>query len=72
MKYRLKTTKPFEKDFRNSNKNIREMAIKKIENLRDNPHSFKRLHESLKGKCSLRVGDYRIVYYKNDECIKVT
>jgi len=67
MKYKIKTTKPFEKDFKISEKNIRVIAIKKIEKLKDNPHSFKRLHGSLKGKYSLRVGEYRIVYAIDDD-----
>ncbi|MEA2053566.1 MAG: type II toxin-antitoxin system RelE/ParE family toxin [Candidatus Thermoplasmatota archaeon] len=66
MKYKIKTTKQFEKDFRKSEKSLRENVIKKIDKLRENPYSFKRLHGSLKGKHSLRVGDYRVVYVIND------
>jgi mRNA interferase RelE/StbE len=67
MKYKIKTTKQFERDFRNSKKNIREAAIKKIEKLKNDPYSSKRLHGSLKGKYSLRVGDYRVIYVIDDD-----
>ncbi|MDI6803345.1 MAG: type II toxin-antitoxin system RelE/ParE family toxin [Bacteroidota bacterium] len=42
--------------------------VSKIQSLVDDPHSGKRLVGPLKGKSSMRVGDYRIIY----EIVKTT
>lgn len=63
MKYRIKVTKRFEKDFKKFRKR-RSIFLEKIKKMEKEPHCGKRLHGQLKGKYSLRVGNYRILYNK--------
>ncbi|MBU3902564.1 MAG: type II toxin-antitoxin system RelE/ParE family toxin [Candidatus Thermoplasmatota archaeon] len=67
MNYRIKVTKQFEKDFTKLKQDLKEGIIKKVDLLKENPYKFKRLHGRLRGKYSLRIGDYRIVYSINED-----
>jgi mRNA interferase RelE/StbE len=71
MRYKLLTTPRFEKDFKKLDKSIRQRVLKKIKNLEMKPYSFKSLHGKLKGKYSLHVGDYRVIYVINEKEKKV-
>ena len=62
MQYRIKVTKQFENDFAKSEKTLKERMMKRIDRLKTDPYSCKALHGGLKGKYSLRVGDYRVIY----------
>ena len=66
-KYTLYNTKRFEKDFSSLDKAVREQVKAKLSDLEANPYRFKALHGRLKGKWSMRVGNYRVVYeiYEN-------
>jgi len=67
MNYKLLVTRQFEKDIKKLDKSIRERILKKIEELKTRPLSFKALHGILKGKYSLRIGDYRVIYVVDDK-----
>lgn len=41
---------------------VRKSALTVIGEVQDNPHSFKQLTGSLRGLCSARFSDYRIIY----------
>jgi len=62
MKYRLRSTRSFERGFRNLDIEARRRCDSEIRQLRDNPYIGKPLHGDLKGKYSLRSGDYRVIY----------
>ena len=62
MKYRLRSTRSFEKGFRNLDIEARRRCDAEIRQLQDNPYIGKPLHGDLKGKYSLRSGDYRVIY----------
>jgi mRNA interferase RelE/StbE len=61
-KYKSLSTKSFEKNFRKLSLELKRRMDRKIRWLSDNPYAGKSLHGELKGKYSLRIGDYRIVY----------
>lgn len=72
MKYELKVTKRFERDFRSLTKEMKIRIDSAIEELQENPYLGKYLHGDLKGKRSLRIGDYRIIYAVHDENKTIT
>ncbi|MCD6171103.1 MAG: type II toxin-antitoxin system RelE/ParE family toxin [Thermoplasmata archaeon] len=65
MSYRIKVTKRFEKDFKKFRK--KSIFLEKIKKMEKEPHCGKRLHGQLKGKHSLRVGNYRIICKIDDD-----
>ena len=67
MPYKLRSTETFEKDFRKLNKELRERVLKKLEILKTEPYSTEALHGILKGKFSLIIGKYRVVYHIGDD-----
>ena len=56
---------------RDSPKNIRGRIKEKIEELKINPHLFKKLHGELEGLYSMRVGNYRIIYTINEDVKRI-
>ncbi|HIJ97774.1 TPA: type II toxin-antitoxin system RelE/ParE family toxin [archaeon] len=70
-KYALYNTKRFEKDFSGLDKAVRENAKAKLPDLEANPYRFKALHGRLKGKWSMRVGNYRILYEIHEDAKEV-
>ena len=67
MRYKLLSTKSFEKGFRKLSLDVRRKVDWKIRQLEGNPHLGRPLHGDLKGRCSLRIGDYRVIYMVNEE-----
>lgn len=62
MSYGISVSKTFEKDVKKLSSEARENALRVIGEIQNDPHSFKQLTGSLRGLCSARFGDYRIVY----------
>jgi len=59
-----------ERDFKKLPRDIQSRIIKKLEELKLNPHFGIPLVGNLSGLWKLRVGDYRIIYQiKNEELI---
>lgn len=62
MRYQLVIIRQFEKDFKEVEKEVRELILKKIKKLRKHPYlKVKKLNAAVKGKYSWWAGDYRIV-----------
>ncbi len=61
-RYRLMALPRFEKDLENLDRETRRRVISTLAALEDSPYSFKALHGDLRGKHTMRVGDYRIIY----------
>ena len=62
MSFEIRTTPKFEKLFKKLPRDVQERVVKRILNLAEEPYQGKPLHGKLKGKFSLVVGDYRVVY----------
>ncbi len=62
MNYELRTTPKFETLFRKLDKEAQVRVLKQISSLPEGPFQGKHLHGSLKGRLSLRVGEYRVIY----------
>lgn len=60
--YILKTTPKFEKGLRSLEKPIKEAVLEQVKALKKDPYIGKKLHGHLKGKFSLRIGNYRVIY----------
>jgi len=67
MKYEIWVTKRFERDFRRLTKEMKVRIDSAIEGLQENPYLGKFLHGDLKGKRSLRIGEYRVIYAVDEE-----
>ena len=63
MSYRLETTRRFEKDFRKLATILKQRVDKEIRMLEAQPFSGKRLRGEFEGSYSLRMGDYRVIYW---------
>ncbi|HDJ66112.1 MAG TPA: type II toxin-antitoxin system RelE/ParE family toxin [Nitrososphaeria archaeon] len=61
-KYRILVTRRFERDFRKLDREIKRRVDSIIRRLETNPFLGKPLRGELKGKRSLRMGDYRLIY----------
>lgn len=66
MNHELRTTPKFERLFKKLPEDTQGRVLSKLHQLSDNPYQGKCLHGRLKGKLSLEVGDYRIVYEIRD------
>ncbi|MGC9445337.1 MAG: type II toxin-antitoxin system RelE family toxin [Candidatus Methanospirareceae archaeon] len=62
MSYELRTTPRFERLFKQLPREIQIQVTGPISRLSDDPYRGKLLHGRLKGKLSLAIGDYRVVY----------
>jgi mRNA interferase RelE/StbE len=60
--YELRATRIFAKDLERFDKPTNQRIVKSIDGLRSDPFLGKFLRGELKGLCSLRVGDYRVIY----------
>jgi len=67
VKYSLKVTRTFEKDFREFDNQLKRRIDSAIRNLQTNPRLGKPLKGELSGKWSLRIGDYRIIYIIDED-----
>mgnify|MGYP000064707553 CR=1 FL=1 len=66
-KYRLKITPRFDKCFLKLPKQVRSRIARKIDELKMNPHAYKKLHGKFEGLFSMRIGDYRVIYIINEK-----
>jgi len=66
-KYRLELTSRFDKELHKLPRQVMSRIAENIEELKVNPHSFKRLHGELEGLYSMRVGDYRVIYIVDED-----
>ncbi|WP_103287635.1 type II toxin-antitoxin system RelE family toxin [Candidatus Nitrosocaldus islandicus] len=60
--FNVKVTSRFERDYSTLNIETKKSLTEHIQLLQSNPYLGKRLHGELKGKLSLRIGDYRLIY----------
>ncbi|MFQ5710210.1 MAG: type II toxin-antitoxin system RelE/ParE family toxin [Candidatus Geothermarchaeales archaeon] len=67
MKYRLNTTSRFERDFRRFSPKLKGKIDSSIRRLEDEPYLGKPLRGELKGRRSLRIGRYRIIYIIDED-----
>ncbi len=65
MSYKLETTRRFEKDFRKLASDLKQRIDKQIRVLEAQP-SGKRLRGEFEGSYSLRLGDYRVIYWVDE------
>ena len=66
MSYRLETTQRFEKDFRRLASDLKHRVDKQVRMLETQPYSGKRLRGEFEGSYSLRLGDYRVIYWVDE------
>jgi len=66
-KWKIFTTKRFERSLIKLNKEIVIKILQAVHILFNNPFIGKKLTGILRGKRSLRVGDYRVIYHLNKE-----
>jgi mRNA interferase RelE/StbE len=71
MSYRLETTRRFEKDFRKLAPDLKQRIDKQVRLLETQPYSGKRLRGEFEGSYSLRLGDYRIIYWVEEHAKKI-
>ena len=67
MSFEIRTTPKFERLFKKLPRDVQERVVKRILNLAEEPYQGKPLRGKLKGKFSLVVGDYRVVYEVRDQ-----
>ena len=63
----LYLTRTFQKNFERIPKDFRTQIKKSIKKLSRNPHCGKKLKGVLEGEWSFRIGDYRIIYFIDDQ-----
>jgi len=66
-KYRLIATSRFERSFRKLDKQTKLRIDEHLRILETDPYSGKQLHGELKGKYSLRIGEFRVIYMINQQ-----
>ena len=71
MSYKLETTRRFEKDFRKLASDLKQQIDKHVRLLEIQPYSGKRLRGEFEGSYSLRLGDYRIVYWVDEAAKRI-
>jgi mRNA interferase RelE/StbE len=71
MSYRLETTRRFEKDFRKLASDLKQRIDKQVRLLETQPYSGKRLRGEFEGSFSLRLGDYRVVYWIDESAKRI-
>ncbi len=71
MNYRLETTRRFEKDFRKLASDLKQRIDKQVKLLESQPYSGKRLRGEFEGSHSLRLGDYRIIYWIDETAKRI-
>lgn len=63
----LYLTLTFQKNFEKIPNKIQPQVKKSLGKLSKNPHSGKKLKGALEGEWSIRIGNYRIIYFIDDE-----
>ncbi len=71
MSYRLETTRRFEKDFKKLASDLKQRVDKQVRMLEAQPYSGKRLRGEFEGSYSLRLGDYRIIYWVDESAKRI-
>ncbi|WP_309492391.1 type II toxin-antitoxin system RelE/ParE family toxin [Candidatus Hecatella orcuttiae] len=66
------STKSFERDFRKLSLESKRRTDRKIRQLQENPHLGKPLHGDLKGRYSLTIGNYNVIYAVDEETKTIT
>lgn len=61
-RYKIISLPRFEKDLAKLKQETKRRVLTNLSILESSPHSFKELHGSLKGKHTMRIGDYRLIY----------
>ena len=64
MTYRLRSTSTFERGFRQLETSLKRRIDSEVKRLQGDPYMGKPLHGDLKGKRSLRIGNYRAIYIR--------
>lgn len=72
MKYSVKVSDSFAKEFSRNHKDKKEWLARTIERLEKDPESGKPLRGQLHGLWQLRIGPFRVWYEINEEEMKVT
>ncbi len=67
MKYKLRATRTFEKDFRKFDPQTKRRIDSTIRILETDPYAGKPLRADLVGKWSIRTGDYRVIYLISED-----
>ena len=71
MTYRLETTRRFEKDFRKLATDLKQRIDKQVRTLETQPYSGKRLRGEFEGSYSLRLADYRVIYWIDESTKRI-
>ncbi len=71
MSFRLETTRKFEKDFRKLAADLKRRVDLQARTLETQPYSGKRLRGEFEGSYSLRIGDYRVIYWVDETSKKI-
>ena len=71
MSYRLETTRRFEKDFKRLASDLKHRVDKQVRMLEAQPYSGKRLRGEFEGSYSLRLGDYRVIYWVDETAKRI-
>ena len=66
-RYRIIATSRFERSFRKLDKETKIRIDERLRVLETDPYAGKQLHGELRGKYSLRIGDYRVIYTVNQQ-----
>ena len=62
MGYKILLTKEFSKDFKKLDNQFQDRVKKKVEEVAEDPTSYKYLHYDLKGSCRLWIGKLRVLF----------
>ncbi len=71
MSFRLETTRKFEKDFKKLAPDLKRRIDQQVKILETQPYSGKRLRGEFEGNYSLRVGDYRVIYWFDESARRI-
>jgi mRNA interferase RelE/StbE len=71
MTYRLETTRRFEKDFKKLASDLKQRIDKQVKLLETQPYSGKRLRGDFAESYSLRLGDYRVIYWVDEAAKRI-
>jgi len=61
-RYKIIALPRFEKDLAKLKQETKRRVLRNLSTLESSPYSFKELHGSLRGKHTMRIGDYRLIY----------
>ncbi len=68
LKHELSWTGEFERDTKHLDENIKKRLEEKLVEIANSPHIGKPLRGPLKGKYSVRIGKYRLIYSIPEYC----